>query len=194
MPCLLTTTPLLRPLVLQVTLHVRIQLLGVMLLLRCICQAGTLVIGREMLRDNTSVTAATLLTYLFVFFEDGQGFVTFLLLALHPPFPAPSSPFPPTPGAARRAARASKEGAVGPREPLEGFATGFGYRPSTVAEASSSSRSGCADAPPPTPSGASPGRASPAMLRFVGVPSSKGLGEASVSSASAKRALAPTLL
>ena len=123
-----------------VTLHVRIQLLCVLLLLRCICEATTLfqifpsddrwnrlcfanqtgvpalvpaavdmaqaapatslvgLASRMLHADETpprptagaaeadeNTIIASLLFYLFVFFEDGQGFLTFLLFGLQPP-------------------------------------------------------------------------------------------------------------
>ena len=78
----------------EVTLHVRIQLLGFLLLLRCMCQCTTLLLGREIGSAvvDPSITRWTLLTYMFIFFEDGQGFITFLLFALEPPSPTPAPP------------------------------------------------------------------------------------------------------
>lgn len=120
-----------------VTLHLRIQLLGVLFLLQCICEAATLISlklshvpscwGTELFKepqliphqDNTPVpaisadghgaptpfaahrvlnhlsgeglTASTiasmLLTFVFVFLQDGQAFLTFLLFALQIPAP-----------------------------------------------------------------------------------------------------------
>lgn len=104
-----------------VTLHVRIQLLAVLLLLRCICSAATLFnlflgvnhlsvpcgltqtpppehralsLGEDGHRtpshrpllsagEERTIVSSSLLFYLFIFFEDGQGFLTFLLFGLH---------------------------------------------------------------------------------------------------------------
>ena len=74
----------------EVTLHVRIQLLGVLLLFRCVCQGATLIAQRYSVESNFSfVTQYSLLTCLFVLFEDGQGLITFLLLGLQPAAPKP---------------------------------------------------------------------------------------------------------
>ncbi|KOO33749.1 integral membrane protein [Chrysochromulina tobinii] len=57
-------------------------------------QCTTLLLGREIGSAvvDPSITRWTLLTYMFIFFEDGQGFITFLLFALEPPSPTPAPP------------------------------------------------------------------------------------------------------
>jgi hypothetical protein len=88
-----------------ITLHVRIQLLGVLLLVTCLCEAATLFalyigsrsgFGLCWASDagrlqgdgdgdgqvGTSRISESLLFLVFVFLEDGQGFLTFLLFGL----------------------------------------------------------------------------------------------------------------
>ena len=141
-----------------VTLHVRIQLLGVLLLLRCVCEASTLFNlflssgsweglcwkdwdnttglphvaaapyagmdglsppgetddhhpARALASAHPDVRASrvstSLLFYVFVFFEDGQGFLTFLLFGLQSPTRVMPSLLPAA--FLRRRTRASQE-------------------------------------------------------------------------------------
>ena len=88
----------------------RIQLLGVLLLLRCICEASTLLslfpnhpgngcpqvpqTDQEQQESLATHVSTALLFYVFVFLEDGQGLLTFLLFAMQPPTPPPRPPSP----------------------------------------------------------------------------------------------------